>query len=246
MKLKIKSFNDNNSYPGGLGPETFITFAKTTYDVDITKDKAIELKKLWLDAFPEMVDYLKPKLDLEWTKKNIRQFIKKHIKKFVNKEEAFKVNTLSEMEWFLETEGWSKKDIDSARFLSQVYMADTATGRIKRNCTFCASLNYSFQGLASDGGKIALWMLYDKGYKLTNWIHDEAIIELSEDEHLQDNVKQVMQVMVDAMSIAIPHVKIRVEGALMYRWYKEAKAIYDEKGNLLVWTPELAEKYAQK
>ena len=119
-----------------------------------------------------------------------------------------------------------------------MYMANTTTGRVKRNCTFCAACNYPFQGLAADGAKMALWMIYVNGYKIVNFVHDEIIVELPEDENLQDNVNYIQQLMIDAMSIAIPHVKIKAEPALMRRWYKEAEAVYDESGALQIWEPK--------
>ena len=74
---------------------------------------------------------------------------------------------------------------------------------------------------------------------------DEIIIELENDEQLQKNIANIEQLMIDAMSVAIPHIKIKVESALMTRWYKEAEAIYDEKGLLQIWTPELQEAQSE-
>jgi len=46
-------------YWGGLGPDTFIEFARTTYGVKITdRELAITLKNLWLSTFPEATTYL--------------------------------------------------------------------------------------------------------------------------------------------------------------------------------------------
>lgn len=44
-------------YPGGLGANTFITYARTTYGVTITLDEAKELKQIWLNTYPEMNQY---------------------------------------------------------------------------------------------------------------------------------------------------------------------------------------------
>lgn len=46
----------NFGYPGGLGYETFIKFAKG-YDVEISLEEAKRLKENWLKTFPEMRDY---------------------------------------------------------------------------------------------------------------------------------------------------------------------------------------------
>ena len=44
-------------FPGGLGAETFVTFAAGTYDVVVSREEAEELKRIWLETYPEMVEY---------------------------------------------------------------------------------------------------------------------------------------------------------------------------------------------
>lgn len=48
----------NFGFPGGLGTQTFIEFAKG-YDLDIDEDRAQQMKDTWFKAFPEMIDYMK-------------------------------------------------------------------------------------------------------------------------------------------------------------------------------------------
>lgn len=48
----------NLGYPGGLGPDTFITYAWGTFRVRVTRDEAVRLKDLWFKTFPEAVHYL--------------------------------------------------------------------------------------------------------------------------------------------------------------------------------------------
>ncbi len=128
-------------YPGGLGPDTFTSFAKG-YGLNIDRDKALELKKIWLNTFPEMTQHLRPKLDIMWTENYIKRFIYKHMKEFKNQKEASRIVKLEELDWFLENEGRSPRERDGARFSVQMYMANTVTGRVKRNCTYCAACNY--------------------------------------------------------------------------------------------------------
>lgn len=49
----------NFGLPGGLGADTFVEYAHDTYGVDITREKAMELKALWLATLPEMVEYFR-------------------------------------------------------------------------------------------------------------------------------------------------------------------------------------------
>lgn len=46
-------------YPGGLGPETFITYARSTFGVVVDLATATTLRQLWHFAFPEMQPYLR-------------------------------------------------------------------------------------------------------------------------------------------------------------------------------------------
>ena len=48
----------NFGFPGGLGIETFIEFAKG-YDISLTTLEAQRMKDTWFDAFPEMQEYMK-------------------------------------------------------------------------------------------------------------------------------------------------------------------------------------------
>lgn len=47
----------NFGLPGGLQPPALVSFAKSTYNVTITLQQAIQLKQIWEAAFPEMQAY---------------------------------------------------------------------------------------------------------------------------------------------------------------------------------------------
>ena len=49
----------NFGFPGGLGIEKLRLFAKKTYKVDLSEDRARQLKAQWLERWPEMVDYFR-------------------------------------------------------------------------------------------------------------------------------------------------------------------------------------------
>jgi DNA polymerase-1 len=56
----------NFGFPGGLGIETFIEFAKG-YDITLTEDEAQHMKNTWFDAFPEMKQYMQGEEGHVWT-----------------------------------------------------------------------------------------------------------------------------------------------------------------------------------
>jgi len=183
----------NFGFPGGLGIKTFQYLALNQYGVSLPEDRCRELKKLWIDFFPEMHKHFKQQVDT----------------------------------------AFSTKEEDR-------YIAQTITGRIRRNAGFCSACNYHFQGLAADGARIALWYMWLASYRMVNFVHDEIITELKNDEYLQTRIQHINQLMVLGMQQAIPHVNIEVEGALMRRWYKDAVPVHDEQGNLLIWEPQTA------
>lgn len=47
----------NFGIPGGLGAPKLVMFAKKSYNVSLTEDEAKQLKKQWLQTWPEMRDY---------------------------------------------------------------------------------------------------------------------------------------------------------------------------------------------
>ena len=46
----------NFGFPGGMGPSTFRVYAKG-YGIDLNQEQAAELRKKWIEAFPEMQEY---------------------------------------------------------------------------------------------------------------------------------------------------------------------------------------------
>lgn len=56
----------NFGFPGGLGIETFIEFAKG-YDITLTADEAQHMKNTWFNAFPEMKQYMQGEQGSVWT-----------------------------------------------------------------------------------------------------------------------------------------------------------------------------------
>ena len=87
----------------------------------------------------------------------------------------------------------------------------TATGRLRANATYCACRNGIMQGLAADGAIYALWKLSRAGYQIVNFIHDEVIIEIPEDEHLPAKIADIERLMIAGMHEVVPGANVRVE-----------------------------------
>ena len=107
---------------------------------------------------------------------------------------------------------------------------------------YCAAANTFFQGLAADGVKDAVIKTFeycwfeDKECYPIMIIHDEIIFELPSDEHLSERAAVLSEIMVETMQKWLPAVtNIQAEPALMLRWEKGAKTIYNKAGVLQIW-----------
>ena len=87
----------------------------------------------------------------------------------------------------------------------------TATGRIRANASYSACRNGIMQGLAADGAIHALWDLWRAGYKIVNFIHDEIICEVPEDENLSARVTEIERLMIEGMQKVVPGANVRGE-----------------------------------
>jgi hypothetical protein len=118
----------------------------------------------------------------------------------------------------------------------------TATGRLRAHAAYCARHNTVFQGLAADGAKLAMWLLWREGYRIVNFVHDEFLIEVPQDSDLKAAAEEIRRLMIQGMREVVPDVRIDVSYAATNRWHKDAEAVYDAAGErLLLWRPAGAE-----
>jgi|SRR5579862_64690 len=104
----------------------------------------------------------------------------------------------------------------------------TLTGRLRGYPTYCAAKNCPFQGLAADGAKKALYRLYREGFRIVNFIHDEFLIEFPIEADHTALAEKVKSIMIAEMQSVVPDLPVSCEYALMRRWYKGAKALYED------------------
>ena len=132
---------------------------------------------------------------------------------------------------------WDNTIDKEGKVLSR-FEARTVGGRIRANSSYCSACNYPFQGQASDGAKKALWYLFMERFKVVDFIHDEVIVEIPDDDTREANRLRIEFLMVEAMKETCPDVLIAVEGSMMYRWYKEAEPVFNADGTMAVWFPK--------
>lgn len=96
----------------------------------------------------------------------------------------------------------------------------TITGRMRAGCTFTQAKNFPFQGLAADGAKISLFNLVVAGFRVLNYVHDEFVIEIPDDDSIEGQRFQAEQIMIQGMRQVCPDVQIRIESEVCDYWKK--------------------------
>lgn len=219
-------------FPGGLGAETFIEFAKKNYHVDIVKEAGSmeaaillskELKAIWLDTFPEMQLYF------AW----------------VSKETNDPENPIIGY--------WDEEHQNP--IVGQCYTSPM--GMYRAGTTYCAVANgAAMQTPAAEGAKAAVFMVVracrdeSQGSILfgcipINFVHDEIMVEIPNDAKLDARAKELGRIMVEAMKMICPDVEIKATPCLMERWDKRAEPVFAASGELIAWHPPVEQEVAK-
>lgn len=207
----------NFGFPGGLGAESFVDFARSS-GVDLTPAeyasapksvrreaavaRAKELKTVWLRTWPEMARYF--------------------------------------------------QDLGRLTESGDYQYRLARTGFVRGGLRFTNACNHGFQSIVAHAGKRALWRVFVESY-LGRWegagtsplfgfrpvlfLHDEIIGEAPE-RHADAMGRRLAHVMVESLQHYCPDVPITAEPALMRRWYKGAKTVFDADGKLIPWEPK--------
>ena len=227
----------NFGYPGGLGIEAFLDYARNTFGVSMTEEEARIYKQKWMSVFSEMQNYMQDTLFQSFSQKV-------DFAAGGNPEAAFGC-----FKRIIRGETWSSSGVPyPARMLenafnvvlpqvapdcsgirvgspdlaSRVFVetVTSRTGRMRAKCRYTKARNTPFQGLAADGAKIALYYLTRAGYKLCNFIHDEFVIEVP--ENIEDGeIEAINEIALDAMHRVVPDIRLKTEWVLSTSWSKE-------------------------
>ena len=117
---------------------------------------------------------------------------------------------------------------------------------VRANCTFTASCNTFFQGLAAHGAKRATYLAVRAafndpssafyGSRPVMFIHDEIVAEVPGDRFHEAGL-ELSHIMCSAMQDVVPDIKITASPAAMERWYKAADPVWKD-GRLQLWRPK--------
>lgn len=199
-------------FPGGLGAQTFIEYARATYGVQVDLETAQTLKNLWLQTYPEADRYLN-----EWVPR--------------------------------------QEDGQHGGSENGGYCYTSPLGMFRANASYCACANgFGLQTPSAEGAKLAVYdslrrcvdpVLDDPlfGGMLVAFVHDELIFEFDEETAFAQG-DRAARLMVDAMSILMPDVKLGAAPTYMRRWLKGAEpasvggvpVIYDMAGGKIFMT----------
>lgn len=208
---KVLSFG----VPGGLGARSLAEYAYSTYGVVWTPDEAAIRRNRFLDAFPD-----------------IRQFLDLMR---VNADEALRRVSGKGRAWWRQrvemgADDWNvikaltrSKDPEVRRVGEEAERQSTVilpSGRVRANCRFTEAANCWFQGIASDVTKTAAWRLFRRGAQIVMLVHDEIVVETdSADIDLckQQLEGEMLAAFRDICPVAGPYAKVEVDGPLE-RW----------------------------
>ena len=199
----------NFGYPGGMGPEKFVDYARMGYGLAITQEQSARLKRAWLRTYPEQALYFKV----------ITDQLRRSRKVGYDGRPRFDLIQLV-----------SGRVRGMCGFCdgSNTYFQGLAADGVKLALYLVAHESYC---PLPDGSLSPLYGCVGGAF-----IHDEIILEAPITKAAQA-AKRLGQIMVAAMQKYIPDVPIKAEPLIMPRLYKAAEPRYDAEGNLIPWTP---------
>jgi DNA polymerase-1 len=203
----------NFGLPGGLSVESLVSYARKTYNVTLTPQRAKELHRGWMRKFPEMKLYFRL------------------IRKMFNHR-----SSLDEL-LFDETDADQDK-LKLTDIVQEVSRRIRGRCLYTQACnTFFQGLTADAAKAALV--EISRRCYTDPSSDLYGsfpllFIHDEIIVE-TPFEKLDAAAKELERVMVEVYQRFTPDVRITADAHAMFRWSKKAEAVYDDQGRLVPW-----------
>lgn len=202
-------------FPGGLGAERFIGYAKATFGVDLIKlagsaDAALalakQLKASWKRTYPEMEAYFtyitSQCRDPEWSNGEDERYAYSTPNGLIRRNCIF-----TEAANGLALQSRTAEGAKIALFMLARECYDARLGSVVFGCR-----NPAF-------------------------IHDEVLVSIPNDEWMHERAFRVADIMIAGMREVMTKVKVGAEPAVMLRWDKRAEKVLDANGRLQVWTP---------
>jgi DNA polymerase I-like protein with 3'-5' exonuclease and polymerase domains len=256
----------NFGVPGGLGVDSLVAYAHSTYKVDLTPEEAKERReRLTKTIYRELDLYLSedgpavvarnlqaplPEVRNELGDTHlscVRKILTGDPKRadgrpyqptFVSRVWA----SLAGLNRDPELKEALAKRRPGAALAARVCHAGVATltGRIRGRVSYSQARNTPFQGLAADGAALALFELVREGFRVVGFVHDEVLVELPDEGGFvsEARVRRVEDIMRRQMEgVLVGGIPVGCESALSRRWHKKAKLVVRE-GKVYPWEPK--------
>lgn len=197
----------NFGFPGGMGPNRFVGYAKAGYKVDVSLQQAMDLRKDWRKTWPEVNDYLR------------------YIGEITRCE---KCGGEGKLAVGVETQECPRCWGNGSGTTDVVAVG---SGRVRGRVSFTEAANGFFQMLTADSAKHALWCVTWRQYMepssalfgthIVNFIHDEIIVEVPANR-AQAAAQELEETMVSAVQEWMPHLPqaVRASAHVEDRWRK--------------------------
>jgi DNA polymerase-1 len=150
-------------------------------------------------------------------------------------------NTFPEMRLYFD---WVNAQEDPNNIDSYAYT--TPFGMYRAGTTYCACANgAALQSPTGEGAKLAILEVVKNAYHSQGslrgcfpvaFIHDEMLIEVPV-ERAHEMALEAARLMIEAMEVVMPDVKVGAEPALMLNWDKRAEPVFNDAGELIPWEP---------
>lgn len=97
--------------------------------------------------------------------------------------------------------------------------ATTLTGRVRGYAQYTEARNTPFQGLTSDGAKLACYDLMRQGFSVVAFIHDEFVVEIEQGPDMERHAQHIEQIACDAMrSVLYCDLPVRARTRISHQW----------------------------
>ncbi len=193
-------------YPGGLGPKTFVSYAKATYGVVVDLETAYKLRDIWKLAFPEMalyLDYISNRCfdPVFAPETSVDKDGKEYKRKF----------------YFYDTPlGMHRAKTDFCACANGMALQSTsAEGALLAVQEIQREIFSGEPSILADVDGVPM-------VRPTIFIHDEIFFEIRDDDFLTARVERMREIMKECMEIFTPDVKAGTEACLMKAWSKKA------------------------
>jgi DNA polymerase-1 len=204
-------------FPGGLGAETFITYARVTRGIDLIKmcggdkeaaiEMAASIRAVWFQTYPEMRAYF------SWIEQEC-----KDLDHCDHEGDAFT---------YTSPLGMIRRNCSFTAAANGAALQTPAAEGAKLACWLVAKACYD----PSEGSSLL-------GCHPIAFIHDQIIAEIPQDAYMHERGYEMAHRMRVAMQELMPDVSIGAKPVLMLRWHKKAKTVHGHDGRLAIWHPK--------